>query len=234
MFLAANFSSLANASEKKLTFFAAPNSVYSIVSEKVLKAAYQGAGFEVEIEILPHGRGLVMAGRGDLDGAALSFEILTRPHPELLPVKPSFFKSKIVVFSQPHIAPINSWEELKRYNVGILLGMKRIAGNLDPELLTVVQSKAQLVKLLVLGRVDAIVAGNLSIRKILNSDYRDFRVNTSTTSLKSYVLYHYLHAKYAHLIPKISAKLGEMPASGEVDRIIDSVVFSGVQAAAKQ
>lgn len=192
-----------------------------IVGE-VLRRAYQKIGIRIEVLELPGLRGLMYSQEGNTDGDAFRTQGIEKEYTNLKRIDVVVSVDEMYLFvKRGNEFPVKGWESISKdiivgYQRGVMFAEKNTA---KYEIRTQpVGSSVQLFQMLAVGRVDAIIAGSdMGLRFIKEHDLQE-TVRLSPP-IHTSVLYHYLHKKHAHLVPKITAVLKEMESSGELQVI---------------
>lgn len=201
----------------KLVFSGIQGSVNSDISFAVLKRAYKKLGYDVEFIPLPGERALQRSNSGQVDGELFRIGNLQKRYPNLLQVPTSINVLEGIAFSRDKTLALNGWKSLSPYRIGIQGGIKFAERGTQKMKPVVVDTNAQLFKMLNAGRIDIAVAARVNGLVTMNKLGLQ-NVHVLQPALQEYPLYHYLHSKHAPLVPRLDAVLSEMHASGEIAR----------------
>jgi polar amino acid transport system substrate-binding protein len=185
------------------------------VVERVLTEAYQRLGIELTVERLPAKRALRMAADGESDGELVRVAGLEFEHDGLILVPVQVGIVEGVVFTTADPFPVEGWRSLLPYRVGIQRGIRILEKGQYSMEVFLVSSTTQLFKLLVAGRLDAIVV--LTLEGLTVGGYPGVR--QLDPPLFSHDLYHYLHWKNRDLVPAITEVLRCMRSEGRLQQI---------------
>ena len=166
-----------------------------------LKQAYKEAGLKVSFVYMPSRRSLHDANRGHLDGDAGRISGADALYPNLIRVPTPMFNSEAFVFVINKIPEIQSWEDLKPYQVGIVRGIifsERGTVGLNP---IRANSYEQLFSLLVSGRIDIAISMLDNGQAMIARSFPESGIHPQQTPIYTGSLYHFLHKKHQHLIP---------------------------------
>ncbi len=189
-----------------------------IVGE-VLRRAYQKIGIQIELLELPGKRGLMSSEAGIPDGVAFRTREIEKKYINLKRIDVAVSIDEMYLFvRRGNEFPIKGWENISKeiivgYQRGVKFAEKNTAKyeiNTQP-----VGSPDQLFQMLATERVGAIIAGSAMGFKI-NKEHDLQEIVRLVPPIQTSELYHYLHKKHAHLVPKITAVLKGMEASGEL------------------
>lgn len=190
-----------------------------VVAAEMLKAAYGKIGISTKTIQYPARRALQESSHGRVDGEVFRIHKIGEIYPTLIRVPTPFYNADAVVFAKGKSFNINSCDDLNDYSVSIIRGVKyaEICTS-GVKNLTISNDNEEMLRLLNLGRIDLVLttkANGLIIAKKLNFA----SIEPVSPPLRSLVLYHYLHEKNSHLVPKIDKVLQEMTRSGELNEI---------------
>lgn len=134
----------------------------------------------------------------------------------MIPIPVCFLE--LVVLTKNTQFPVQGWQSLEPYKIGIRRGAKIVEVNTKGMKRHVVSQYEQLFKLLDIGRIDIAVTSRVQgLTLIQKFDLEGFKI--LEPPLKTTNLYHYLHKKHENLVPKITASLQEMEKKGEILKI---------------
>ncbi len=206
--------------QEKLTI-ATPNipSPVVFVSHEVLKKAYQQAGMEIELKRLPAKRSLVDANRGVYDGELARVRNIEKMAPNLVRIPVSVYTTNVVVFTKNKQFPVKGWDSIKPYKTGILRGIALVEAKTKGFNRHMVNSPASLFNLLFAERIDIAIFMHLDGLLELNKTNLHASIKALSPPLMKLKLYHYLHKKNQHLVPKLEKVLAAMERSGELKQI---------------
>ena len=196
-------------------------SVNSTISTAVLKEAYQQIGMEIEYIPLPGARSLHTSNSGEVDGELFRIKNVEKKFTNLIPVPTPINILEAVVYSQDKSTKIKSWEDLRKYKIGIQVGIKfdeRGTAGMDR---IMVDTNEQLFRMLSAGRVDiAVVARTNGLKTLAKTKITN--IYQLSPPIQLYPLYHYLHRKNQHLVEKLDKALIRMQHSGRIQQIRNS------------
>jgi len=211
---------------EKLVIASIEDTVHALISEKVVTDAYQRIGIEAVVRYYPGNRSVDTSNRGDADGELYRVAGMNKDYPNLLMVPVPIGKFDGMVFTKETEFDVNGWESLKPYKVGVRGGIRfsdEGTGSVEGIYLETVSSNEQLFLMCESGRVDIIVIARLNGLK-MQQKLKKPGIRPLEPPIQRYLLYHYLHKKNSHLIPKISAALQEMEKEGLIKRIRDQII----------
>lgn len=187
---------------------------------EILRRAYQKMDIRVEIAELPGKRGLIYSNEGKTDGEAFRIIGIEEEFTNLRRIDVVVGEDQMFFFvKRGHEFPVEGWESVpKDIIIGYQRGVKFIEANTEKYGLKTqpADSSEQLFKMLSAGdRVDAIIDGFPEGSRII-TDYGLQEIIRLNPPIQTVVLYHYLHKKHAHLLPKVTTVLKEMEVAGEL------------------
>jgi ABC-type amino acid transport substrate-binding protein len=188
-----------------------------------LDIAYGALGIKVNYEQMPGPRALIESNAGRMDGELTRTSTVEESAPNLrrIDVPMSFFVTSAIVLKNSRLAPTSLDAVSKMPSVGIVRGLN------TPEHLTrgwpnitSVPSQGQALKMLQLGRIDVLLAGDEGSRDAIKTNHlneRDFEFH----AIARLPTFHYLHKSNEALVPLVSAEL--MKFKGSHASVLDAV-----------
>ncbi|MCP4690797.1 MAG: amino acid ABC transporter substrate-binding protein [Desulfobacterales bacterium] len=203
--------------EEKLVFSGLQNSKLGLMVEEVLRVAYQRIGIRAETKWLPGARALRMANDGEVDGAQLRVAGIRKKFTNLLMVPVPVYETDIVVFTRDATFPVDGWDSLKPYRIGVPGGYTAILDNVRGFNIWTV-NYVQIFKMLDTNRVDIGVVDRFNGMVTIN--HLGLKgVGVLEPPLSTIQFYNFLHKKHQDLLPRITASLQGMKEEGEIRRI---------------
>jgi len=199
------------------------NSDNSNISELVLREAYGKLGFTLYITPLPAKRSLHHANEGMADGELFRITGMEKKFPNLIKVPVPINSLDGVAVTRKVDFTVAGWDSLKPYFIAIRRGVKfSDTGTKDMKRIYF-NSNIGLGRILIESKgVDIAVMARVNALKTLQH-LREVKASTELRILEpaiaSYPLFHYLHKKHAHLVPKLTQILDAMHASGRTAEI---------------
>lgn len=181
--------------------------------EAVLREAYKRLGIDIVIERMQGRKALEASNSGEVDGEVQRIDGITRSFKNLLQIPIPINYLEGTVFSKRYNFPIQGWFSLEPYRVGIVKGIlfaERGTKGMD---VRVADDYPELVGMLENDEIDVAVMPRINGRVALKqSDAKDIRELDGV--LETLMLYHYLHRKHEHLVPKLTKQLKEILLDG--------------------
>ena len=204
--------------EERMIFTAIDGSVLQSVSEVILREAYHRIGVKIYIEPQPGERALISSNSGIVDGEVSRIKGITKKYTNLIRVPVPINYLEGVVFTKSVKFPIKGWDSLKPYKIGRLIGSKFVERGTKGMNSIPAASAEQLYTFLNDGQVDIVVNPRLDgLVTLQELNMKDIHIlQPPVTRLE---LYHYLHKKHEHLIPKITNALRDMEKEGKFQTI---------------
>lgn len=193
----------------------------NVAAIRVLDEAYQKLGVQINIVELPGGRALRLSNRGELDGELHRVDGINIEYPNLIQIPVSISKVSQHAFAKKDIK-ITNWESLGAYSLAITIGYILAEKNTEGMQRQLVSKWEQGFLMVESGHADITIANRYRGLKILN-DLGIQDVRLLNPPLEMTPLYHYLHLKHVHLVPKITSVLRKMKANGRIDEILSQV-----------
>ncbi|MBL4905972.1 MAG: transporter substrate-binding domain-containing protein [Sneathiella sp.] len=180
---------------KTLDFAVAANTIDTVVSEIIIKKAYEMLGHQVNIIRLPPKRALEDANSGRYDGDVQRIFSVAETYPNLIRIEPpiNYIHGTGFVLEGSDIR-VNSWQALKDHKVGIILGIRFAETNVPKENVFVFYNYKELTEALNNGRIDiGIYPQSNGIYQVLLMGEK--RIIPLKAPLEKFDLYHYIHKK---------------------------------------
>lgn len=188
--------------------------------DRIATEMYKRAGYQLLITRLPAERGLIMADRGIHDGILSRVGgVLQQRYPNLVQLDEPTFQRDFVAFSKQKDLKIESWDDLKDFNVGIITGWKILENNIkNAKTLTKVKGVPQLFRLIEEDRADVIIFARYSgLQKIKDFGITDLQVVGKPLATKD--MTYYVHSRHKGLIPKLNESLRAIKEDGTWQQI---------------
>ena len=224
LFLFAAVVASAAGAQQRLVLATMENTPNGRIGAAVLTQAYATLGIEVEIYQTSGQRGLMLSSNGTLDGEVVRFAIIGDLHPSLHRVGVPLVPFAVTVFVDSSRISQDMMGNLPNLRVGHLAGAVRLE-RLTQSFSDVWQatSNKELFEMLAAGHLDAVVSDSVAGRIALNQlGLRG--IGEMEPPLVRDNLYHFLHEKHAHLVPKVTRALEAMEQSGELGAVVDAAI----------
>ncbi len=209
--------------EERMTLVAAAGTVDTVISEVILRTAYRRLGIDIYIEKHPGERALRLANSGEVAGDVQRIDGLSAKYSNMIQIRPAINFIEGSAFSRSQQIPINGWESLKDYRIGLIRGIKFAENNTKGMDTYVARDYASLFRMLNKDRIDVAISPRLNgLYQIKRFGIHD--VTPLSPAIARFDLFHYLHIKHAALVPKLSSIFTEMAASGELKQIREHVI----------
>ncbi len=189
--------------------------------EIILREAYGRIGTKINVIYFPARRSLKMADDGTLDGELQRVDGLDKTYLNLIkvPVRVGAFRG--MAFTNGLSFPINGWQSLKNYKVGIVRGVAFVekgTRGLNTVLAGNIKKPFAMLKK---GRFDVAVVAEQSGECAIKRGKLD-GVTMLPTPIEEYPLFHYLHVKHKDLVPLIADQLRQLNDEGRINEIWSS------------
>lgn len=188
----------------------------------LMSEAFARLGIGVSVDRPPAERALINANTGvvDGDGPRIAHIDSIGPYYNLIRVPEKIVDVEFVAFTDGRQLPIAQWEDLERYNVGIVRGWKILERNtISARSVVKIKTADLLFRMLKIGRVDVVVidrwsglaiAKKVEMRKLLGLD----------PPLAVRPMYLYLHRKHADIVAPIARTISDLKADGTYHRLL--------------
>lgn len=199
------------------------NSRQTGMADAIVREAFSRIGITVVIEQLPAERSLLNADSGINDGDLIRIGGLSRLYPNLLPVPEKIMDMEVVGFARNLSVRTDGWESLAPFSVGFVTGWKILEENIHSAVLTKVENRELLFKLLARGRAEIVIYERLGgYDAVVGMEIPGGRVLEPPLATRQMFLY--LNKKHRLLVPRVVESLRGMKADGTYDRIVSSAL----------
>jgi len=210
------FSAYLQAEEKII--LSTTDDVLTNASREILLYAYDQIGVQVETISLPAERALIWSNKGRSDGEVSRISKVGDKYPNLIMIPIAINKFEAVVFSKNPDVVVDGWESLRPYSILFRIGSKYAERGTKGMNVRKVSSTAEVFHTLSNSRYD--IAVNSRMSGVVQIETQGLtNINVIEPPLAAYKLYHYLHKKNEHLIPKITHQLKKMEKNGMTENI---------------
>lgn len=204
-----------------LNLTANEKAVEQAVASLLIKDIYAKAGLNATVEPLPGKRATQLALDGGKDGEVARIKPYAEKYPRLLRVDPAYYSLTTGVFAKKgRKLMIASKADLVNFRVGVVRGIahaeRAVEGSKD---LIVVDKYEQLYRMIDAGRIDVGVDTGINGLAEISALGLQHSIE-QIGDIAGYDLHNILHPKHASLVPKISATIKAMQASGEIPQLI--------------
>lgn len=219
--------------QEKITLTTFTNSGMGYIPQAILKELYTRLGYEIEIREFPGRRAIDISNSGLSDGEVFRVPMIRNKYPNLLMIPVPLISIKFAAFVRDEdkdILKFNNFDDFKHYDVSTMRGYIVIENIFreKKKKLNVLNTYKQLLLTLKSKRYDVSIItyfDGLNALKRLKLD--------GITILKPFVsempVYHFVHKKNAHMIPKLTAMLEKMKEEGVFDQIEKDVISNLTQ-----
>lgn len=192
-----------------LKLFLIPDTPAHVEAWQVVKAAARRAGVQVSMQALPSERGMILANRGELDGAIGRTMLATGDYPDLLPVPEPIHLYLPTAYAYRAFDVRGGWEALRGRSVcmrrGYTLTEKRTRGLQRQRL----DNDASLIRMLRSGGCEIAIMGfdNKAMQAAMASDPALLKLSPP---LEEVPLYLVLHKRHADLVPRLAQAIKQV------------------------
>ena len=201
------------------TIAVASNTVDTLISEVILRKAYQLLGHQLQIKRLPPKRALLAANAGSYDGDVQRIYSVAQSYPNLLRISPpiNYIHGTGFVRKAANIE-VHSWQGLKDYRVGIIRGIRFAETNVPKEVATTYRDYRELATALSSKKID------IGIYPLSNGIYQTLLIGEEDivpleSPLERFDLYHYVHKKNLHLIDDLHQLFVRFEQQGILEKV---------------
>jgi polar amino acid transport system substrate-binding protein len=183
-------------------------------------------GFTVEINFLPTERAFINLNQNLADGNVAKIAGLTSLYPNVRQVPGAMIEMEFSAFTLQPKPDVKNWQDLYRYRVGIVTGMKIVETNLkDHPNLIGVTLPLQLFQLLTADRVDYVVFTYWNGLSYAHRLGLQDRIEIATPALTVQDMFLYVNHTREELVPKFADTLAEIKADGTYQRLFEELLL---------
>lgn len=197
----------------------AANTVDTVISEIIVKRAYEKLGHNVTINRLPPKRALEDANAGVYDGDVQRIHSVENSYINLIRLEPpiNYINGTGFIHGSKDMN-IKSWKDLEGHNVGIILGIKFAENNVNKDKRRVFYNYLELITALSEQRIDiGIFPESNGIYQALLTSQTE--IEPLPSPLSRFELYHYIHRKNEHLTDDLEAVFQSYATDGTLEKI---------------
>ena len=194
------------------------------ISKAVLREVYARAGLKVQFMDLPGKRSVVSANDGITDGENIRSKRASSLYPNLRRIDIPVVTDEIVAFSKRIAGPIKSIVDMDGLRVGFRRGsiiQTKMMGTRSWAEFDSIDSGVQMLEH---GRLDIMLYFRYSAVKFMRDNYPRTLIRPISEKLRIVKLYHYLHKRNQHLVPRLKQILQRMAESGRQQEIVNAVL----------
>lgn len=201
-------------SSENLKFTTIQGSAFPYVAEKVVKEAYRRIGIDIIVDFYPGKRSLILSNEGKkYDGELYRIGGVEKRFPNLIPIPVPIHLLEGMVFTKDTKFDVNGWDSLRPYKIGVRRGIAFTFRGTQGMNSVPVNSNKQLFEMLDKGRLDIVVLARMNALKYFQKT-KFPNIKILEPAVEVHKMYHYVHKKNAHLIPKLVLALKDMEKEG--------------------
>ncbi|XLZ72060.1 transporter substrate-binding domain-containing protein [Massilia sp. SR12] len=194
---------------RDLQLYLIPNTPAHDEAWQVIRAAARRAGIGVAMRALPPQRGMVMANRGEIDGAIGRTMLAARDFPDLLPVSEPVFLYAPSAYTYKQLDVSGGWAALRDHTLCVRRGYTLMEERTRALPRQRLDDDASLLRMLRHGGCDVAIMDrkNKEARALMATD-RDLHL--LQPPLEEVPLYLFLHKRHAALVPRLAEALRDL------------------------
>ncbi|BAJ01290.1 substrate-binding periplasmic protein [Shewanella violacea] len=205
----------------ELHFVSIEKLVEQEVGRVIIPEIYNKLGIKITIAPMPGKRAQQMANSGAIDGEIM--RIYSYGDETLNTIRiptPYYYLETMAFIRQGSNVVIHSSEDLKKYRLAKVRGVKH-TNKITLNMINVhdVDSTEQMMQFLNSGHVDVALTNTLDGVKIIEKLGLS-NIRPIDKPLAVLDLYHYIHKKHEHLVPKVNVIIIQMKLNGEMRNLI--------------
>jgi polar amino acid transport system substrate-binding protein len=199
----------ASAHGQELKLFMIPDTPAHVEAWQVVKAAARRAGVRVSMQAMPSERGMILANKGELDGAIGRTMLATNDYPDLVAVPEPIHLYSPSAYAYQRFDVGAGWEALRGRSVclrrGYTLTEKRTRGLQRQRL----DNDASLIRMLRSGGCEVAIMGwrNKAMQDAMAADPALLRLSPP---LEEVPLYLVLHKRHAGLVARLAQAIKQV------------------------
>lgn len=210
------------AKRKKIVIGTVGGSMDVPAGSAVVREAYRRIGYDIEVKEFTGKEALEYSNSGKVDAELQRIDGINRRFTNLIQIPIPINLIQGSVFSKDIDFFVNGWNSLKPYKIGIVKGIIFAMEGTAGMNVTMADTYEELIYMLERGEVEIAVmpriSGLLEIRK-----HRHKGIKEVEGILETLFLYHYVHEKNAHLVPKLKREFKRMLIDGTTKRFCDKI-----------
>ncbi|OMH29103.1 ABC transporter substrate-binding protein [Motiliproteus sp. MSK22-1] len=210
------FHSVISHANNKIDISAIEKSSYATISERVLRIAYNRMGIEMTVIDLPAERAIHDANAGVVDGELYRIKDVHLKYKNLIMIPVPIGIMEGIAITKNKSLNLTKWDDLKDHRVCIRNGVKFSEAGTRNFSVRSVNSNYQLFGMLTKNRCDVIIIAHLTSIPLTVDFSKKEKIKLYKHILQVYPLYHYLHKKNSHLVPKLVEVLKKMEDEGVI------------------
>ena len=140
----------------------------------------------------------------------------------LIQVPVSYISDEVVVFSKMDF-PVNGWESIKPYKIGVRRGDKFVEYNTQGMKRYFAKGEKQVFEMLALDRVQVVLTNRIEGLDTISKMSYNKIIKPLFPAIVTNPLFHYLHKKHAALVPLVASEFQAMHEDGTIQQIMDTV-----------
>lgn len=216
------------------TLAVAVNTIDTVVSEVIVKKAYEMLGHNIQIIRLPPKRALEDANSGIYDGDVQRIFSVEEHYPNLIRIEPAInYINGTGFVLKGRSVKAATWQDLKKYKVGIILGIRFAETNVPKENSFVYYSYTKLTEALKSGKIDIGIypESNGIFQTLLAGDES---IVPLEAPLARFELFHYIHNKNKALKSGLQQLFEDFKKEGRLVKVRKQVLEISFARARKQ
>jgi len=190
-----------------------------MIGAEILKVAYGKIGISIKMVDMPGKRALTQSSQGKVDGEVHRIIEVEDAYPTLIRVPTPINYIEPSVFAKHYNFKITNCAALKKYNVGIVRGVKH--AELCTKGMNNVHTfnfSTKMMELLDAKRIDIAITARIN-GLLLSKKMGMESIQPLSPPLSKKMVYHYVHEKHKSLVSKINKVFIEMKKSGELEML---------------
>jgi len=201
-------------SSQSLTFTSVYNSQIAKVTRPILIEAYKRLGIKITIASFSAKRSLYLANKGqEFDGESHRITGINNQYPNLVQVPVPIYDLEGIVISKKERFKVDGWESIRPFIIGLRRGIIFAENGTKGMTRSIVYSNEQLFNMLNANRFDLIILIRINSVKFMSQE-ENKNLMILEPPVEVHRLYHYLHKKNTHLVPKLTKVLQQMKEEG--------------------
>ncbi|MBN2619213.1 MAG: transporter substrate-binding domain-containing protein [Spirochaetales bacterium] len=177
-----------------------------MIAQEIISEVYKNAGIDCKFVTYSLEKSMALITKGDIDAELIRAKQIILNNPEVLIIDVPVLNIETVAFYKNETISIESWDDLKNYNVSYEKGIKVTENNLvNCNKLFPANSIKDAFTLLSKGRVDIVITGK--VNGLYNAGLLQIDGLYYSESLSSIALYHLVNKKLINIVPLLEEQL---------------------------
>ncbi|MET0105606.1 MAG: transporter substrate-binding domain-containing protein [Sedimenticola sp.] len=205
--------------DNNVTIAARAVSPLNAITKPVVEEAYRRIGLNVKFTHFAKNSSIVEANKGNTDGEVSRLRFVLKKFTNLRIVPVPLFSSELVAITTDPVIEVSDWKLLLPYKTvapeSFRLVWNRLKAHKNAHK---VANTLEALEMLINNQADVAVVNRYEADRLMVV-FQFSNPMIRTTLLESHPIYHFVHKKNEHLVPRLTRALEEMTRDGTLERI---------------